>query len=295
MRNVGRGTPRLIVADGERAKTPRTVGRVYDGLIDAGADRGAIVVALGGGVLGDLVGFAAATYLRGVRLVQVPTTLMAQVDSAIGGKVGVNHPRGKNLIGAFHPPRLVLVDPEALATLPPREFRAGLYEVIKYGVIADARVARPARRRLDAVLTQRGDALAEMVTTCCRIKAGVVSSDEREGGLRRILNFGHTAGHALEAAAGYRRLRHGEAVGLRHARRPGPGRRARRHPARGRRPGRRADRSARAAAAGGRPAPRRRARRDRPRQEGRRSHAALHRRDRPAAPPPRSPTCPGAS
>ena len=147
VRNVGRGTTRLVVADGERAKTPRTVGRVYDGLIDAGADRGAIVVALGGGVLGDLVGFAAATYMRGVRLVQVPTTLMAQVDSAIGGKVGVNHPRGKNLIGAFHPPRVVLVDPEALATLPPREFRAGLYEVIKYGVIADRGVARPARRR----------------------------------------------------------------------------------------------------------------------------------------------------
>jgi 3-dehydroquinate synthase len=213
VRNVGRGTTRLVVADGERAKTPRTVDRVYDGLIDAGADRGAIVVALGGGVLGDLVGFAAATYMRGVRLVQVPTTLMAQVDSAIGGKVGVNHPRGKNLIGAFHPPRVVLVDPEALATLPPREFRAGLYEVIKYGVIADAALLDQLDAGLDAVLTQRGDALAEMVTTCCRIKAGVVSSDEREGGLRRILNFGHTAGHALEAAAGYRRLRHGEAVG----------------------------------------------------------------------------------
>ena len=159
----------------------RTVGRVYDWPARRRADRGAIVVALGGGVIGDLVGFAAATYMRGVRLVQVPTTLMAQVDSAIGGKVGVNHPRGKNLIGAFHPPRVVLVDPEALATLPPREFRAGLYEVIKYGVIASAALLDQLDARLDAVLTQRGDALAEMVATCCRIKASVVSSRRARG------------------------------------------------------------------------------------------------------------------
>jgi 3-dehydroquinate synthase len=163
-------------------------------------------------VIGDLVGFAAATFMRGVRLVQVPTTLMAQVDSAIGGKVGVNHARGKNLIGAFHPPRLVVVDPEALATLPRREFRAGLYEVVKYGVIASAPLLDLLDARLDEVLTQRGDALAEVVATCCRIKAEIVSADEREGGLRRILNFGHTAGHAFEAVGGYGRLRHGEAV-----------------------------------------------------------------------------------
>ena len=214
LRGASRGNTRLVVADGERAKTTRTVGRVYDGLLDAGADRGAVVVAIGGGVIGDLVGFAAATYLRGVRLVQVPTTLMAQVDSAIGGKVGVNHPRGKNLIGAFHAPRLVVVDPEALATLPPREFRSGLYEVIKYGVIASAPLLDLLERRLPEILTQRGEALAEMVAACCRIKAEVVSADEREGGRRRILNFGHTAGHAFEAASGYGRLRHGEAVGL---------------------------------------------------------------------------------
>jgi 3-dehydroquinate synthase len=214
VRGVGRGAARVVVADGERAKTTRTVGRVYDGLLAAGADRGVIVVAVGGGVIGDLVGFAAATYMRGVRLVHVPTTLMAQVDSAIGGKVGVNHPRGKNLIGAFHPPRLVLVDPEALATLPPREFRSGLYEVIKYGVIASPALLFLLEQHLPEILTQRGDALTEMVATCCRIKAEVVSADEREGGLRRILNFGHTAGHAFEAASGYGRLRHGEAVAL---------------------------------------------------------------------------------
>ena len=214
IRTIGRGSARVVVPDGERAKTVRTVGRVHDGLLDAKADRGAVVVAIGGGVIGDLVGFAAATYLRGVRLVQVPTTLMAQVDSAIGGKVGVNHPRGKNLIGAFHAPRLVVVDPDALATLPRREFRAGLYEVIKYGVIASEPLLDLLETRLDEVLSQRGPVLAEMVAACCRIKAEVVSADEREGGLRRILNFGHTAGHALEATTGYGRLRHGEAVGL---------------------------------------------------------------------------------
>lgn len=212
--SLGRGSRRVLVPDGERAKTMRTVARVHDALVAAGADRGAIVVAIGGGVIGDLVGFAAATYLRGVRLVQVPTTLMAQVDSAIGGKVGVNHARGKNLIGAFHAPRVVLVDPDALATLPPREFRAGLYEVVKYGVIASEPLLDLLDRRLDDVRAQRGDALTEVVAACCRIKAEVVSADEREGGLRRILNFGHTAGHALEAVGGYGRLRHGEAVGL---------------------------------------------------------------------------------
>ncbi|MGD9905834.1 MAG: 3-dehydroquinate synthase [Vicinamibacterales bacterium] len=214
IRSVGTRSRSVVVDDGERAKTMRTVGRVHDALVDAGADRAAIVVAIGGGVIGDLVGFAAATYLRGVRLVQVPTTLMAQVDSAIGGKVGVNHPRGKNLIGAFHAPRRVLVDPDALTTLPAREFRAGLYEVIKYGVIASAPLLDRLDERLDDLLRQRGDTLADVVATCCRIKAEIVSADERESGLRRVLNFGHTAGHALEAASGYGRLLHGEAVAL---------------------------------------------------------------------------------
>jgi len=160
-----------------------------------------------------MVGFVAATYLRGVRLAHVPTTLMAQVDSAIGGKVGVNHALGKNLIGAFHPPRIVVSDPSLLQTLPRRELRAGLYEVIKYGVIADAALFERVRAERGAVFNFSGETLASVVTASSRIKADVVSRDERESGLRRILNFGHTLGHALEAATDYRRLRHGEAVG----------------------------------------------------------------------------------
>jgi len=210
---IGRITP-VLVADGERAKTLMTVSDIYDALLTARVDRGSTIVAVGGGVIGDMVGFAAATFLRGVRLVHVPTTVMAQVDSAIGGKVGVNHARGKNLIGAFHSPALVVVDPDALVTLSRREFRAGLYEVIKYGVIADEAVLTTVDATLPEVLTQEGDALTDLVARCCRIKADVVSADEHEHGLRRTLNFGHTVGHALEAATGYSRLRHGEAVAL---------------------------------------------------------------------------------
>jgi 3-dehydroquinate synthase len=202
----------ILVPDGERSKNLQTVGRVYEALITAGADRSVVVIAVGGGVIGDLVGFAAATYLRGVRLVHVPTTVMAQVDSAIGGKVGVNHALGKNLIGAFHAPRLVVSDPSLLATLPRREFRAGVYEVIKYGVIADARLFDHVRAHRAALFNHSAQELEAVVTASARIKADVVSRDERESGLRRILNFGHTVGHALEAATDYRRLRHGEAV-----------------------------------------------------------------------------------
>jgi 3-dehydroquinate synthase len=209
----GRVVP-VLVPDGERAKTLATVARLYDRLLDRGADRGSTIMAVGGGVVGDMVGFAAATYLRGLSLVHVPTTVMAQVDSAIGGKVGVNHARGKNLIGAFHPPAAVLVDPELLVTLSRREFRSGLYEVIKYGLIADRRLLDLLEAHLPEVLAQSGPVLAEIVERCCRIKASVVSQDEHEHGLRRILNFGHTLGHALEAATGYGRLRHGEAVAL---------------------------------------------------------------------------------
>jgi len=212
-RRFGRVSPTLV-PDGERAKTLATVSRVYDALLDLGADRGSTIVAVGGGVLGDMVGFAAATYLRGIRLVHVPTTVMAQVDSAIGGKVGVNHARGKNLIGAFYPPALVVVDPDTLVTLSRREFRAGLYEVIKYGLIAEPSLLDLLERQLDAVLSQRGEALSAVIRACCRIKAEVVSADEHERGRRRILNFGHTLGHALESTTGYKRLRHGEAVGL---------------------------------------------------------------------------------
>jgi 3-dehydroquinate synthase len=210
-RAFGRVTP-ILVPDGERMKTLATVARVYDELVEREADRGTTIVAVGGGVIGDLVGFAAATYVRGLALVHVPTTVMAQVDSAVGGKVGVNHSQGKNLIGAFHPPALVAVDPETLATLARREFRSGLYEVIKYGLIADHSLLDRLQASLPDVLTQRGPALVELVAACCRIKASIVGQDEREHGIRRILNFGHTIGHALEAATDYRRLRHGEAV-----------------------------------------------------------------------------------
>jgi 3-dehydroquinate synthase len=202
----------VLVPDGERYKQLQTVSRIYDALVRATADRSATVVAIGGGVIGDMAGYAAATYLRGVGLVHVPTTLLAQVDSAIGGKVGVNHPLGKNLIGAFYPPRLVAADPLVLTTLPRRELRAGLYEVIKYGMIASPGLFARLERETSAIFERKPEALLPIIAESCRIKAHVVSTDERESGLRRILNFGHTAGHAIEAATKYRRFRHGEAI-----------------------------------------------------------------------------------
>ena len=206
------GVEHLLVPDGERSKTLRTVARIYDSLIRVGADRQSTIIAVGGGVIGDTVGFAAATYLRGVDLVHVPTTLLAQVDSAVGGKVGVNHPLGKNLIGAFHPPAAVITDPRLLDTLPKRELRAGLYEVVKYGVIASHTLFERLVTDLPRIFARDPDVMAEIVTASCRIKANVVAADEREAGRRRVLNFGHTAGHALESVTCYRRLRHGEAV-----------------------------------------------------------------------------------
>jgi 3-dehydroquinate synthase len=203
----------LILADGERAKTLATAGTIFDALIARRLDRAGAILAIGGGVVGDVAGFAAATYLRGIRVVHVPTTLLAQVDSAIGGKVGVNHTAGKNLLGAFHPPSLVVCDPDVLSTLPRREFRSGLYEVIKYGVIASPRLFDLLEQRLDAVFAYDSGTLMAIVETCCRIKADVVAADERERGPRRALNFGHTVGHALEAITRYRRFRHGEAIG----------------------------------------------------------------------------------
>lgn len=211
-RKLNGGRDPILVPDGERFKNLATVGRVYEALIQRSADRSAVIVAVGGGVIGDLVGFAAATYLRGVRLVQVPTTLLAQVDSAIGGKVGVNHTLGKNLIGAFHAPRLVLADPTLLSTLPRREFRSGLYEVIKYGVIANPSLLDRVATTLPWLFDREADAVSAIVTESCRIKAQVVTADEREAGVRRTLNFGHTVGHAIEAVTKYRRFRHGEAV-----------------------------------------------------------------------------------
>lgn len=202
----------ILVPDGERFKQLATVSRVYDALIRANADRASTLVTFGGGVIGDLAGFAAASYLRGISLVHVPTTLLAQVDSAIGGKVGVNHPLGKNLIGAFYQPLAVVVDPSVLLTLPRREFRAGLYEVIKYGMTSSPTLFERLGRSRKEIFARDPEALAEIIGESCRIKAAVVSADEKESGLRRILNFGHTAGHALESITRYRRYRHGEAV-----------------------------------------------------------------------------------
>jgi 3-dehydroquinate synthase len=202
----------ILIPDGERFKHLATVGRIYDALIRANADRASAIVAIGGGVTGDIAGFAAATYLRGIPVVQVPTTLLAQVDSAVGGKVGVNHPLGKNLIGAFHPPAAVVIDPALLATLPRREFRAGLYEVVKYGVIASRPLFERTASDLAAIFAREPAALLPIVAESCAIKARIVEADERESGVRRTLNFGHTAGHALEAITKYRRFRHGEAI-----------------------------------------------------------------------------------
>ena len=203
----------ILLPDGERYKNLATVARIYDALLRASADRATCVVAVGGGVVGDIAGFAAATFLRGVPVVQVPTTLLAQVDSAIGGKTGVNHPLGKNLIGAYHQPLAVLVDPTLLSTLARREFRAGLYEAVKYGVIASRPLFDRIAGDLPKLFAREPAALVPVIAESCRIKADVVGRDERESGPRRALNFGHTAAHALEAVTKYRRFRHGEAVG----------------------------------------------------------------------------------
>ena len=208
---VSRDEP-ILIPDGERFKQLATVGKIYDALIRAAADRASTIVAIGGGVTGDIAGFAAATYLRGIPIVQVPTTLLAQVDSAVGGKVGVNHPMGKNLIGAFHAPSAVVIDPDLLATLPRREFRAGLYEVVKYGVIASRELFDRVTADLPALFAREAEKLVPVIAASCRIKADIVEKDERETGPRRALNFGHTAGHALEAVTKYRRFRHGEAI-----------------------------------------------------------------------------------
>lgn len=214
LRGVLRPSDRpVMMAVGERAKTLDTVAAIYAACLDRRLDRSAAVIAFGGGVVGDVAGFAAASYLRGIGLVQVPTTLLAQVDSAIGGKVGVNLPAGKNLVGAFYSPSLVVCDPEVLSTLPRREFRAGLYEVVKYGVIASRRLFTRVHTGLDAIFAHDPAVLSSVVAACCRIKADVVMADERESGPRRALNFGHTIGHALESITQYRRFLHGEAVG----------------------------------------------------------------------------------
>jgi 3-dehydroquinate synthase len=203
-----------VLPDGEQHKTLETAGRVFDVLVAEKLNRDAVVLALGGGVVGDIAGFAAACYQRGVAYVQLPTTLLAQVDSSVGGKTGVNHPGGKNLIGAFYQPAGVLADTDTLATLPDRELRAGLAEVIKYGCVWDAALFDWLDQNMSALLSRDAAALAHAIGQSCSIKAAVVAQDEREQGVRAILNFGHTFGHALESATHYERFLHGEAVGL---------------------------------------------------------------------------------
>ncbi len=205
----------ITIAAGEASKSLDTLATLYDRMTEAELDRHSAVFALGGGVVGDLAGYAAATYLRGIAIVQIPTTVVAQVDSALGGKTGVNHRRGKNLIGAFHQPRIVVADVATLTTLPEREFREGMAEVIKYGAIRDAALIGDLEKQADAILDKRDAAVLEaIVARSLRHKADVVAADERETGLRKTLNFGHTVGHALEASAGYGAFLHGEAVAI---------------------------------------------------------------------------------
>ena len=202
----------IELPEGEQYKTLETAAGIFDQLLASGCDRGTTLIALGGGVVGDVAGFAAACYLRGVRFIQAPTTLLAQVDSSVGGKTGVNHPLGKNMIGAFHQPAAVLIDTDTLRSLPPREYAAGVAEIIKYGLIRDAAFYRWLREHAEPLQAREDAAVAEAIERSCANKAAVVAADELEGGLRAILNFGHTFGHAIETAQGYGKWLHGEAV-----------------------------------------------------------------------------------
>lgn len=210
---LGKPVRTIILPDGESYKDWENLQLIFDDLLKFGADRQTMLVALGGGVIGDMTGFAAASFMRGIRFVQVPTTLLAQVDSSVGGKTGINHPLGKNMIGAFHQPTAVIADLNTLKTLPPRELSAGLAEVIKHGAIADEQFLAWIEANTSALLACNTDAMAHAVLRSCEIKSAVVSADEKEGGLRATLNFGHTFGHAIEAGMGYGEWLHGEAVG----------------------------------------------------------------------------------
>jgi 3-dehydroquinate synthase len=212
-KSIPKEYPVTLIPDGERAKTLGTVSRVLDNLMKLKMNRQSTLIALGGGVVGDVSGFAASIYMRGISVVQAPTTLLAQVDSSIGGKTGVNHPAGKNMIGTFHQPSLVLSDSTTLRTLPDREYASGLYEALKYGIICDPDLFRKFVFSIDSILNRERESLEWLVGRCAGIKAKVVSKDEKEGDLRRVLNLGHTIGHALEAATHYRGITHGEAVG----------------------------------------------------------------------------------
>src|SRR5919202_5883671 len=216
LESAGLEVSSCILPPGEQYKTLNSVQKIYDVALENRLERSSTIVALGGGVVGDMAGFAAATWLRGINVVQVPTSLLAMVDSSVGGKTGVNHPQGKNLIGAFYQPRFVLIDPLVLKTLPPREFRAGMAEVIKYGIIWDAELfdKLEAANRLDQLRYVDEELLSLILTRSCQSKADVVGKDEKEAGLRAILNYGHTIGHAVESLTGYKLVNHGEAVAI---------------------------------------------------------------------------------
>ena len=211
---AGFQTTIITIPSGEKSKSLKYVGECYEAMAAHRIERKSFVVALGGGVVGDLAGFVAASYLRGIPFVQIPTTLLAQVDSSVGGKTGINLPAGKNLVGAFYQPRLVLCDLATLDSLPEREFRAGMAEVIKYGIIYDAAFFRRLEKEMQSAMDREPETLGKIVARCCAIKADVVSQDETESGLRAILNFGHTIGHAIEATAGYGKYLHGEAISI---------------------------------------------------------------------------------
>ena len=203
----------VILPDGEQYKTLQTLDLIFDALLSHHFDRHCTLVALGGGVVGDMTGFAAATYQRGVDFIQLPTTLLAQVDSSVGGKTGVNHPLGKNMIGAFHQPNCVVIDTATLETLEDRQFSAGLAEIIKYGLIRDQKFTRWLEDNMNNLLARDTAAIVQAIETSCRSKAEIVAADEKEGGVRALLNLGHTFGHAIETGAGYGNWLHGEAVG----------------------------------------------------------------------------------
>ena len=211
---AGYRTVVIELPDGEEFKNAATLEMIYDGLLENGMDRGAFIIALGGGVVGDMAGYAAATFLRGIPFVQVPTTLLSQVDSSVGGKTGINHRLGKNLIGAFYQPRFVLIDLKTLDTLPEREYLCGLAEAVKYGVVLDGDLFEYFEQNLQRIKVRDKVALEHVVAASCRIKADVVERDEREGGLRAVLNYGHTIGHAVETLSGYGEIKHGEAVAI---------------------------------------------------------------------------------
>jgi 3-dehydroquinate synthase len=213
LKAFGKPLRTIVLPDGEAYKDWQHLQLIFDDLLKFGADRQTMLIALGGGVIGDMTGFAAASFMRGIRFIQVPTTLLAQVDSSVGGKTGINHPLGKNMIGAFHQPVAVIADLNTLKTLPPRELSAGLAEVVKHGAIADAQFLDWIEANTEALLACNTDALGYAVLRSCEIKSSVVSADEREGGIRANLNFGHTFGHAIEAGLGYGEWLHGEAVG----------------------------------------------------------------------------------